>query len=230
MTTGMLARLAKPIAMKRNFAVTRPHIVLIGLSGNTREIFEVAEAQFNITAILSDDPAHGPTFEGIAVAPLSRAHDYSEAQFVFLIGSHSSYRQRAALIARLGIAQDRYAQIIHPRATVSRFAKLGAGCVLHCGVTLTSNAVLGAHVMVLPHTVIHHDVTVGDYSLIGSNVTIAGSVEIGESCYISSASSIRNGVRIGDGALIGMGANVLNDVAPGAVMVGNPAREIPRRS
>jgi sugar O-acyltransferase (sialic acid O-acetyltransferase NeuD family) len=216
--------------MKRNFAVTRPQIVLIGLSGNTREIFESVQAQFDIAAILSDDPAHGPAFEGIPVSPLSRAHDYGEAQFLFLIGSQSSYRQRAALIARLGLAPERYARIIHPRATVSRFAQLGAGVVLHCGVTVTSNAVLGAHVMVLPHSVIHHDVRVGDYSLIGSNVTIAGSVEIGESCYIASACSIRNGVRIGDGALIGMGANVLNDVAPGAVMVGNPAREIPRRS
>lgn len=216
--------------MKRDFSVTRPKVVLIGLSGNTREIFEAVQAQFTITAILSDDPAHASGFEGIPVAPLTQAHRFADSQFLFLIGSQASYLHRRELIARLGVPQDRYTQIIHPRATVSRFAQLGAGCVLHCGVTLTSNAVLGAHVMVLPHTVIHHDVTVGDYSLIGSNVTIAGSVEIGESCYISSASSIRNGVRIGDGALIGMGANVLNDVAPGAVMVGNPARAIPRRS
>ena len=221
---------AKPFCRKWKIAVTTRKIVLIGLSGNTREIFEAVEAEFEISAILSDDPAHAPDFEGVPVVPLSQAHDFPDAQFVFLIGSQTSYRQRAALIARLAIPQDRYARIIHPRATVSRFAQLGAGTVLHCGVTLTSNAVLGAHVMVLPHSVIHHDVRIGDHSLIGSNVTIAGAVEIGESCYIASACSIRNGVRIGNGALIGMGANVLNDVAPGAVMVGNPAREITRRS
>ena len=39
---------------------------------------------------------------------------------------------------------------------------------------------------------------------------------------------IRQGVSVGEGAVIGMGAVVVKDVAPGATVVGNPAREMAR--
>lgn len=203
-------------------------IVLIGLSGNTLEVFEAVDAQYKILAILSDNSQHGTQFEGVPILPLSQAVRFSDAQFLFLIGSEKSYLQRKVLIQGLSIPTQRYARFIDPSALVSRFAKLGDGTVLHSGVTVTSNAVLGDHVMVLPQSIIHHDVTIGAYSIIGANVTLSGSVQIGESCYIGSASSIRNNVKIGDGALIGMAANVVSDVAPGAVMIGNPARPMMR--
>ncbi len=199
-------------------------IVLVGLSGNTREFLELVETRFAVKAILSDSPGHGPEFRNIPVAPLNTAREFTDSAFLFLIGSEKSYAIRKKLIADLGVPESRYATLVHPRATVSKDAVLGFGTVLSAGVTVTANARLGNHVMILPNSVVHHDVDVGDCSIIGSNVTIAGDARIGQSCYVGSASSIRNGVHIGDGALIGMAANVVSDVAPGAIMVGNPAR------
>ena len=45
---------------------------------------------------------------------------------------------------------------------------------------------------------------------------------------IGSGATILGGVRIGRGALVGAGAVVTRDVAPGATVVGNPARELRR--
>lgn len=210
-------------------ALERPSIVLVGLSGNTLEILEAVKAEFTVAAILSDDPKHGDQFEGIVVAPLRRAAEFGDASYLFLIGSEKSFSRRQQMIDALQIPEARYARVFHPRASVSGYAKLGDGTVLYPGVVVTSNATLGNHVMVLPNSVIHHDVSVGACSIIGSNVTVAGSVTIGRGCYVGSASSIRNGITIGDGALIGMAANVVKDVPPGAVMVGNPARQIRSR-
>ncbi|MEX2458398.1 MAG: acyltransferase [Actinomycetota bacterium] len=44
---------------------------------------------------------------------------------------------------------------------------------------------------------------------------------------IGSGAIILPGVRIGAGALVGAGAVVTRDVAPGSVVAGNPAREVP---
>lgn len=205
-------------------------IVPIGLSGNCVELFEVLADNFHIPAILDDgkcgEDAH---FEGVPVLPLSAYSKFAESRFVFLIGSDRSYRARAGLIGGLGLARDRFATIVHPQARVSRFAEMGQGAVLYAGVTVTSNAHIGDHVMIMPHAVVHHDVTIGAHSLVGAGVILAGSVEVGDSCYIGSGSAIRNGTTIGAGALVGMGSVVVRDVAPGAVVAGNPARALKGR-
>ncbi len=206
-------------------------IVLVGLSGNTLELLDLITASFEIAAILSDNPDHAPIFEGIEVTPLSNAGEprFSDCQFLFLIGSEKSYTKRSDMIARMGIKDRRFTTLTDPRATVSSRAKVGLGCVLSTGVTIMAQAKIGDHVLILPQSIIHHDSQIGRCSIVGSHVTIAGNVTVGPSCYIGSASAIRNGITIGEGALIGMGANVVRDVAPGAIMVGNPARPLATR-
>jgi acetyltransferase-like isoleucine patch superfamily enzyme len=54
---------------------------------------------------------------------------------------------------------------------------------------------------------------------------LATVVERGAS--IGSGATILGGVRIGAGATVGAGAVVVGDVAPGATVVGNPARPLP---
>lgn len=51
-------------------------------------------------------------------------------------------------------------------------------------------------------------------------------VKIGERCYIGAGAIILPGVTIGDDAVVGAGAVVRADVAAGAVVAGNPARQI----
>ena len=56
-----------------------------------------------------------------------------------------------------------------------------------------------------------------------------GDVIIGNDVWVGAYSIILSGVTIGDGAVIGARALVAKDVAPYAVVVGNPAREIKKR-
>ncbi len=52
---------------------------------------------------------------------------------------------------------------------------------------------------------------------------------IGNDVWIGFGAKIRAGVSVGHGAVIGMGSVVTSDVAPYAIVAGNPAREIRRR-
>lgn len=56
-----------------------------------------------------------------------------------------------------------------------------------------------------------------------------GDVIIGNDVWICYGATILSGVTIGDGAVIGARAVVTKDVAPYAVVAGNPAREISKR-
>lgn len=56
-----------------------------------------------------------------------------------------------------------------------------------------------------------------------------GSVKIGNDVWIGREAVIMAGVTIGDGAVVGAHAVVAKDVAPYAVVVGNPARQIKKR-
>ncbi|QUS35108.1 NeuD/PglB/VioB family sugar acetyltransferase [Falsirhodobacter algicola] len=208
----------------------RERLLLLGFSGNALEIFEHLEERFDLEAILDDNPAlEGQVFEGVPILPMARLADFPAARVLMTIGSRRSVGQRAGILARLGLTPERFVTVVHPKAHVSRFARLGHGVVIYPGAVVTSNAVIGNHVMILPQSVVHHDVTVGDHSLIGASVTVAGNCRIGQACYIGSASSLREGTEIGDGAVIGMAANVLRTVAAGTVVAGNPARVLPGR-
>lgn len=56
-----------------------------------------------------------------------------------------------------------------------------------------------------------------------------GEIIIGNDVWIGFRTTILSGVTIGDGAVIGAGSVVVHDVAPYAIAVGNPCREIRKR-
>lgn len=59
--------------------------------------------------------------------------------------------------------------------------------------------------------------------------TSKGDVTIGHDVWIGSGARVLSGVNIGNGAVIGASAVVAGDVAPYAIVIGNPAREVRKR-
>lgn len=130
---------------------------------------------------------------------------------------------------------------------LERFAAVGEGAVVrppfHCDYGF--NIRLGAGVFLNFNCVILDvvEVSIGDQTQIGSGVQILAAdhprdprkraaglefgrpVRIGRNVWIGSGALILPGVTVGDDALIGAGSVVTKDVAAGATVAGNPARE-----
>lgn len=93
-------------------------------------------------------------------------------------------------------------------------SEVGAGLGLYHGVGLVVNrrSVIGAGCSLRHSTTLGEKVPGGPCPVLGRGVSVGPHVVI------------LGGVQIGEGAVIGAGSVVVGDVAPGAVVAGNPAR------
>ena len=206
-------------------------LLIFPYNGNGIEALDCIGDAYRLIGFVDDTPQkQGTDPNGYPVFDRDAFARFADARVLAIPGSPSSYRSRKEIIQGLGLAEERFARVIHPAARVSPLASIGCNVLILAGAVITSNARIGSHICILPNTVIHHDVEVDDWTLIGSNVTIAGGTAVEENCYIGSGSNIMNGLRVGAGALVGFGSNVIRSVPAGSRVVGNPAREIGMQS
>jgi len=105
--------------------------------------------------------------------------------------------------------------------------------VICAGNILTTNIVIGDHVQINLDCTVGHDVQFGEYATLAPGVHVSGFVNVGRRAYIGTGAVIINGnqhepLTIGDDAVVGAAACVTRSVAPGAMVVGVPAKAMSR--
>lgn len=131
---------------------------------------------------------------------------------------------RQAESAQLG--RGRLASVIHPLASVSPHAKIGAGCFVAAQAVLGPNVELGLGVIVNHGAVVDHDARVGDFAHIAPRAVLGGGVQVGAGALIGAGSAVLPGLHICAGAVVGAGAVVRQTLAEPGVYAGVPARRI----
>lgn len=213
-------------------------LVILGGGGNAADILDIVDAAnsrapvYELVGVLDDNAVAGSKRYGAPViGKISEARGHAaSARLVNAIGSDASYHVRRTIIQSLALDDDAFATLRHPGSAISPGATLGAGSYASFAVSVGRGASIGRHVHLGAGVIIGHDAIVEDYALIAAGAVISGSVVIGAGAYVGAGSAIRQKLRIGAGALVGIGAVVTRDVAPGTVVAGNPARELPGRS
>lgn len=185
-------------------------------------------APFEFLGWALDDPGPGASIQGYPVLckpqDLDTRFPARDIKFIFALYKPEQMRARTALLASYRIPPERFATFVHPTAVVLPSVQLGPGSVVLSHCTLHANVKLGAYVIVNPHVVIEHDTQIGDNAFIAAHACIGSAASIGQGVFIGLNSAIREHTHIGDFAFIGMGANVLQNIAPDALVYGNPAK------
>lgn len=119
-----------------------------------------------------------------------------------------------------------YTTLIHPRAIVSKWVKIGEGSVVTAGVILTCNIVIGKHAHLNLNSTIGHDCNIGDYFTTAPAVNISGNCTFGKCVYIGTNTSVREKTSICDNVVVGMGSVVLKSITEEGVFVGTPLRKL----
>src|SRR5687768_3068122 len=130
-------------------------LLIFPFNGNALEALDCIGDAFEVVGFVDDTPAkQGKTSTGIRVFSRDAFADFPEAMVLAVPGSPSSYLSRKEVISGLGVSRERFATVVHPRASVSPLASVGRNTLIMAGVVLTSNCTVGDHVCILPNSVI----------------------------------------------------------------------------
>lgn len=114
--------------------------------------------------------------------------------------------------------------LIHRTAFVAYDATIGEGCQILAQSAVCTHAKIGRGVILNTASSADHDCILGDGVHLGPGARLAGEVTVGSRAFIGTGAIILPRLKIGEDAIVGAGAVVIRDVAPGSIVVGNPAR------
>ena len=119
----------------------------------------------------------------------------------------------------------------HQNVVVMDNVEIGEGAFLCPFSMVTSNIKIGKCFHLNLYSYVAHDCVIGDFVTFAPSVHCNGNVNIEDHVYVGTGAIIKQGTEqkpltIGKGAIIGMGAVVTKSVAPGVVVVGNPAKPL----
>lgn len=206
-------------------------IAVYGASGFGREVMPLVRMQHggeDVDFVMVDDGMA----DGVAVLSFEAflALPHERKQVVIAIANSTVREKLAARCAESGIDTI---NVHASNALMLDNVDIGEGAIL-CGFThFTSDIRIGRHFHANIYSYVAHDCVVGDFVTFAPGVKCNGNVHIDDHAYIGTGAILKQGtpekpLRIGRGAVVGMGAVVTKDVAPGAVVVGNPARPMER--
>jgi UDP-perosamine 4-acetyltransferase len=208
--------------------MTRPRILILGAGGHGKAVADLllAHGDFDVAGFVDGAPKRAQLL-GLPVLG-------DESQLAVLAGQGVSLAHpaigdnavRVAAAARLHAAGFALPSLTHPSAIIGTGVSLGDGAAVLARAVIGPDARIGALALINTGAIVEHDCVVGEAAHIGPGAVLAGGVRVGAGALIGAGAVIRPGLVIGAGAMVGAGAAVVEDVAPGAKVMGVPARAV----
>lgn len=204
-------------------------LVIVGAGGHAREIADVVHAcvdageDLALRGFVDDDAkTHGSRLCGVPVlGGLDWLQGHPNVEVIIGVGAPKT---KQAIAQALADRPNRYRTLVHPRAELTRWVKLGEGVVITAGCVITNEIELGDHVHLNRLSTVGHDCRVGDFTHLAPGAVLSGNVKVGVGCDIGTNACVIQNVTIGEWTTVGAGAAVIRDLPDHVTAVGVPAR------
>lgn len=202
-------------------------LAILGASGHGKVVADTAECCGWQSIDFFDDA--WPRLERNGVWPVDgnttrlveRLADFDGV--VVAIGNNSI---RHAKLLELGAAGATIATLVHPSASVSRYATIGDGSVIFAGAVVNADASIGLGAILNTCCSIDHDCVLGEAVHISPGARLAGGVRVGTHSWVGIGASVRQLICIGMRAMVGAGSAVVSNVPDDMTVAGVPAKRM----
>ena len=214
----------------------RRRAVVIGGSDLGRQVIDLLESvgEHEVVAVVDrelevgTDAAGHPVLGSDEELALHAKETCADA-FLVAIGDNFT-RSQVTTAARKMCPNLELLSAVHPSATISGRATLGAGTIVLAGAVVSNDCRLGSGVLLGTNSSLDHDCTVGSYASLGPGAVTGGHVHIGSTTALAVGATVVNAVSLGAHTVVGAGAVVLDDLPDHVVAYGVPARVVRERA
>ncbi|PKN52080.1 MAG: hypothetical protein CVU55_08470 [Deltaproteobacteria bacterium HGW-Deltaproteobacteria-13] len=203
-------------------------IFIVGAGTYGAVIADLAEVcGYSVTGFYDDDLSK--TGKSVLGKPVLGKLDYEKdiranANYVVAIGNNEIHVAKSKEIIKKGGVIP---CLIHPRAEISKYARIGKACIIHALTYIWTEAEVGDFSIISPEVIVAHHTKIGEGCFIANGCRVGAGIHIAERVFIGMGSTIMTGVKnIGRDTIIGAGSVVIKDIDQESVMAGVPAKFI----
>ncbi|WP_341659347.1 acetyltransferase [Vibrio sp.] len=200
---------------------------ILGASGHGKVIAEIAELNgFNDIRFFDDrwpKLSHIEHWHVIGTTERLLESCSSFDAVIVAIGHNQTRIEKQTLLYQKGAI---FPVLIHPAATVSKYALVGDGTVVMAGAVVNPFSNIGSSCILNTSATVDHDCILGDGVHISPGANLAGGVQIGVGSWVGIGASVKELINIGCNVTIAAGAVVIRDVLNEQVVAGTPAQPL----
>jgi sugar O-acyltransferase (sialic acid O-acetyltransferase NeuD family) len=194
--------------IKLSFVLDKPCLLIVGAGGHGRSVADsvLLLDEYHLVGFIDDGAfLRGENvWDFPVIGPAAGFADYKEiaSHVIVAIGSNSLRQRLSFELTEAGFVLP---SLIHPRATVSSRAVLGAGTVVMAGAVVGTEASLGLGVIVNSGAVVDHHAQVHDFAHLGVNASMAGGSVLGACSWLQAGTAIGYGVKVARDTVLSVG-------------------------
>lgn len=186
-------------------------LLVVGAGGHGRAVAEAAQLSGQWSEVRFVDDGH-PTLQSSGAWPVVGHTDDlaslvdSCRHAIVAIGNQADRARQVEQLENLGFALT---TVIHPRAWVSEYARIGKGCAIMAGAVVGAYAEVGRGAIVNANATIDHDGSLKEFAHLGVGVQLAGGVSVGARAWLQTGVCAGYRVEVADDVVIGPGEKLV---------------------